>query len=78
MPVRAIAAWPRLMRADVAAQYVGEASADSFRKSVGEGLYSQPVPVPRKGDRWLKESLDDDIDRLSGKIKLVSDAAEIL
>ena len=65
------------MRAKDAAAYVGEASVGSFRNSVG-GLYPPPIYVPRKGDRWLKEDLDQAIDRISGRSDLIKDAADLL
>jgi hypothetical protein len=66
------------MRAKDAAAYVGEASVGSFRNSVRRGLYPQPIYVPGKGDRWLKEDLDQAIDRISGRSDLVKDAADLL
>ena len=58
--------WPRLMRAEHAAAYVGEKSVDTFRRAIGT-LYPPPIKVPGKGERWLKEKLDQAIDKLSGK-----------
>ncbi len=74
---KSLSFWPRLMRAELAALYVGEVSSDSFRQAVGS-LYPKPIRVPKKGDRWLKEDLDQAIDRMSGRSALVSDAADLL
>ena len=71
-----LAVWPRLMRAELAAAYVGEKSTRAFRRSVGE-LYPEPVKVPGKGDRWLKEHLDRAIDQLAGSAR-VADIADQL
>jgi hypothetical protein len=59
-------AWPRLMRAEQAAAYLGEKSVGAFRRAVGT-LYPRPINVPGKGERWLKEALDRAIDKLTGK-----------
>src|SRR5262245_20627586 len=68
--------WPRLMRAEQAAAYVGEKSVRAFRRSVGK-LYPEPVKVPGKGDRWLKEHLDSAIDQLARHAR-VADIADQL
>jgi predicted DNA-binding transcriptional regulator AlpA len=70
-------AWPRLMRAECAAAYVGERSADAFRRAVGT-LYPQPIKVSGKGERWLKEALDQAIDRLKSPPQRVRDIADQL
>lgn len=69
--------WPRLMPASAAAAYVGERSVESFRRSSGK-LWPTPVKIPGKGDRWLKEELDEAINRLSRRPYLVRDAADVL
>jgi hypothetical protein len=61
-----IHAWPRLMRAEHAAAYCGEKSVCTFRRAIGT-LYPRPIKVPGKGERWLREALDQAIDWLSGK-----------
>jgi hypothetical protein len=58
--------WPRLMTARTAAAYCDERSPYSFRRAVGR-LWPRPVKVPGKGERWLKETLDQAIDKLNGK-----------
>lgn len=58
--------WPRLMRVEHAAAYCGEKSISTFRRAIGI-LYPRPLKVPGKGERWLRETLDQAIDKLSGK-----------
>ena len=70
-------AWPRLMRAETAAAYVDEKSVESFRRGVGS-LWPVPVELRRKGERWLKEELDEAIDKASGRISLIRDASDVL
>ena len=74
-------AWPRLMRAAIAAAYVGEHSVDSFRRSVGK-LWPAPHRISGKGERWLRDELDQAIDRLTGHIPAEGaadlDAADLL
>jgi hypothetical protein len=69
--------WPRLMRAATAARYVDEASVATFRRGIGT-LYPPPVKVAGKGDRWVKERLDEAIDRLSGSADAIRDIADEL
>ena len=69
--------WPRLMRAETAAAYVDEKSVETFRRGVGK-LYPSPIKVAGKGYRWLREDLDQAIDRLRGRTVSVRDAAEVL
>jgi len=64
------------MRAEVAAGYVDEKSVEAFRRAVGT-LYPAPIKIRGKGDRWLKDSLDQAIDRLAGKVG-VTDIADQL
>ncbi len=62
--------WPRGMRAKVAAAYVG--------LSVGtlEGNGPQPVFLTPGCKIWLKEDLDNWLDRKSGKAQLLEPANE--
>jgi hypothetical protein len=71
------ALWPRLMRAEQAAAYTGEKSIGAFRRAIPT-LYPEPLRVSGKGDRWLREDLDQAIDRLSGKVSAIKDAADVL
>ena len=70
-------AWPRLMRATTAAAYVDERSADAFRRSVGT-LWPEPLKLPGKGERWLKEDLDEAIEKATKRSSSVKDAADVL
>jgi hypothetical protein len=70
-------AWPRLMRAETAARYVDEVSIEAFRRAVGS-IYPQPIRVSGKGDRWLRESLDHAINRLTGEAPSIKNAADVL
>jgi hypothetical protein len=69
--------WPRLMRAETAAAYVDEKSVDTFRRGVST-IYPLPIKVAGKGDRWLRDDLDQAIDRLSGRTEAIWDAADVL
>jgi hypothetical protein len=69
--------WPRLMRAETAAAYVDEKSVDTFRRGVST-IYPLPIKVAGKGDRWLRDDLDQAIDRLSGRAEAIWDAADVL
>ena len=70
---RSIRPWPRQMRAETAARYVDEASTSSFLRSVGT-LYPEPRMIPTKGRRWLKDDLDEALDRLHGESRNESPA----
>ena len=69
--------WPRLMRAETAAAYVDEKSVETFRRGVGK-IYPPPEKVPGKGDRWVKDAIDQAIERLRGRVKAIRDAADVL
>ena len=69
--------WPRLMRAEHAAAYVGERSVDAFRRAVGS-VYPHPVNVSGRGDVWLKDQLDAAIADLKGETADAPDAAGLL
>ncbi len=69
--------WPRLMRAETAAAYLDEVSAPAFRRAVGT-LYPAPISVPGKGERWLRDDLDEAIERMTGRAHLVRDADAVL
>jgi hypothetical protein len=70
-------AWPRLMRAKTAAAYLDEKSEETFRRAVGT-LYPPPIKVAGKGERWLREALDQAIDKLATKAPRVRDIADLL
>ena len=72
-----LGAWPRLMRAETAAAYVDEKSVETFRRGVGT-IWPLPKKVAGKGYRWLREDLDQAIDRLTGSTEAIWDAAEVL
>jgi hypothetical protein len=52
-------------------------SVEAFRRGVGT-LYPAPIRVSGKGDRWVRESLDDAIDRLGGMLRKLKDASDVL
>ena len=70
-------AWPRLMRAATATAYVDERSVGAFRRAIGK-LWPKPILIPGKGERWLKEDLDEAIQALSGRSEHVRDASDVL
>ena len=70
-------AWPRLMRAPTAAAYVDERSVDAFRRSVGT-LWPRPLKLAGKGERWLKEDLDEAIEKATRRPSSIRDAADVL
>lgn len=76
-PANPIGSWPRLMRAETAAAYVDERSVEAFRHGVGK-LYPRPIPIRGKGDRWLKEDLDEAIESLTGRPVHIKDASAVL
>lgn len=65
------------MRARTAAAYVDEASVEAFRRRAGS-LYPAPLKISGRGELWLREDLDKAIDRLSGYVDKISDAADLL
>ncbi|SFI36293.1 hypothetical protein [Albimonas pacifica] len=58
-------AWPAQLDATLAAGFVGESSAEAFKRKCGDG---KPYPAPRRisgvGDRWRTKDLEAAIDRL--------------
>jgi hypothetical protein len=65
------------MRAETAAAYVDERSVRAFRRGVGT-LYPLPIKVRGKGDRWLRDDLDQALARLKGQASQIFDAASVL
>jgi hypothetical protein len=51
------------MRTETACRYVDE-SPRSFLRAVGK-VYPQPRMIPNRGKRWLKDDLDEAIDRIA-------------
>lgn len=69
--------WPRLMRAETAARYVDERSVQAFRRAVGK-VYPRPVKISGKGERWLRDQLDQAIDSLFGSAGAIHDIADLV
>ena len=65
------------MRAPTAAAYVDERSVDAFRRAIGK-LWPEPLNVPGKGERWLKDDLDEAIETATGRMPEINDAADVL
>jgi hypothetical protein len=65
------------MTAETAASYADERSVQSFRRAVGL-IYPRPHNVKGKGERWLKQEMDDAIDRATGKRASIFDASDVL
>jgi hypothetical protein len=63
------------MTAATAAAYCDEASAKAFRRGVGK-IWPRPKNVTGKGERWLRDDLDDAIDQLMTSKRC--DAADLL
>jgi hypothetical protein len=72
-----LASWPRLMRAETAARYVDERSVRNFRRSVGK-VYPHPIKISGKGERWLRDHLDQTINSLFGLAGTIRDIADAL
>lgn len=68
--------WPRLMRADTAAEYCDEVSVEAFRRRVGS-VYPSPVTVAGRGQVWLRDHLDAAIDRLDMTPQAAQRAADL-
>lgn len=64
------------MRAETAAAYLDEVSTDAFLRSVGS-IYPCAVRVRGKGLRWVREDLDQAVDKLSGRGEVRSLADDI-
>ena len=64
-----------MMTAATAAAYCDEASVDAFRRAVGK-IWPLPKKILGKGERWLREDLDQAIDRVVGPG--MRDAADVL
>lgn len=68
--------WPRLMRAQTAAEYTDEKSVQSFLRRTGS-IYPTALNIPGRGRVWTKESLDEAIDKftnlLAGEVRSLAD-----
>jgi len=71
---RPIQGWPRLMTAATAAAYCDEASVEAFLRGVGK-IWPHGKRIVGKGERWMREDLDETIERVMNKIQ---DAADVL
>lgn len=70
--------WPRLMRAETAARYVDERSVKAFRRACGK-MYPRPIKVSGKGERWLRDQLDQAINSLFfGSAGAIHDIADLV
>ena len=66
------------MRAETAARYVDERSVKAFRHSVGK-MYPRPIKISGKGERWLRDQLDQAINSLFfGSPGTIRDIADVL
>ena len=63
------------MRAATAAAYCDEVSVEAFRRGVGK-IWPRGKKIVGKGERWLRDKLDQAIDRLT--MCKTSDAADLL
>lgn len=61
---RTVAAWPRGLREDQAADYVA-LSVSTFRREVARGAAPPPVHVTAGRLAWVREDLDAYVDRLA-------------
>lgn len=69
--------WPELMPARYAAQYVGERSAQAYRRRVGT-VYPRPIRIAGRGQVWRKKDLDQVIANLGGSPPTIASAADVL
>ena len=66
------------MRAETAAAYVDERSVETFRRRAGT-VYPKPYRVSgMRGDRWLRDELDQAIARITGQTMAPVNAADVL
>ncbi len=56
-PVIPVGCWPAMMRAEIAAGYVGERSVEAFLRKVGK-VYPRPRNISGRGRVWMKADLD--------------------
>lgn len=65
-PVHNPGCWPQEMRAETAAAYCDEPSAEAFLAKVQKGVYSPPVRQKGSLPKWHRLKLDRDIARRHG------------
>jgi hypothetical protein len=74
--------WPLEMRAETAAAYCDEPSADAFLSKVDRGIYSPPARMKGCLPKWHRLKLDRDIARRHGlrfdNIALTEDVTELI
>ncbi len=63
--VRQVAAWPRLMRRALAAEYC-DLSEPAFEREVVAGRLPTPVGLAGQ-DHWCRVALDQALDRITGR-----------
>jgi prophage regulatory protein len=63
---RSLPNWPRGLREELAAEYVGLAPS-TFRREVTERRAPQPIRLTPGRLVWLKEDLDAWLDRVAGR-----------
>lgn len=61
-------AWPRGLRLDAAAEYVG-LSRNTFLREIEAGKAPKPYQITVGRLVWLREDLDAYLDRIAGKVK---------
>lgn len=63
---RPIPAWPRGLREELAAEYVG-LSVPTLRREVAAGRAPKPTRLTRGRQVWLRDDLDAWLDRMAGR-----------
>jgi hypothetical protein len=58
--------WPMEMRAETAAEYCDEPSAEAFKGKVKKKIYSEPIRGTGILPKWHRSKLDQDIARRHG------------
>lgn len=66
MPDLSLPHWPRGLRCELAAGYLG-ISPSLFRQLVDAGKLPRPVAISPGRQVWLREDLDASLDRLAGR-----------
>jgi predicted DNA-binding transcriptional regulator AlpA len=71
MSDRPLPGWPRGLRVDLAAEYLG-ISQSLFLSQVAAGRAPEPVQISAGRKIWLRDHLDAYLDRLAGMTPLTS------